>query len=358
MMKHGWCISCLFVCCVSISFCEVRKYANDFLEIGVSARNLAMGKSGIMSSAGPWSLYWNPSLIPRYNGDFMVGYMHAIYMGGIAQYDYLGISKKFDTVGGLSVGFLRIGIDDIPNTLEFMDETGGLHWDKISYFSASDNALLIGYATVWRNLTVGFTGKFIYRKVGKWAQAYGFGIDISSTFSHNDILIGLVIRDITTTNTLWVYTPDQAMINAFQMTGNELPERSTETSLPSVRVAVSKRMNLGKNFSAVPEIVATSYTDGMRNAFITSKVVSIDVNGGLELSYRNIVFVRWGFYNVQKVRAFMGNYHRTTATLTGGIGIKIGKLNIDYSYLNLGGVSPLPYSHVFSASLTIEKPQK
>lgn len=332
---------------------QFRKYANEFLEIGVGARNLAMGKSGICNANGVWGIYWNPSIISNFHGEVDIAYMHSIYAGGIVSYDFGGITKKVDTTNAIGISFLRVAVDNIPNTLEMVDPVGGLHFDKIKYFSISDNALLVSYGSKGL-IPWGFTGKFIYRKGGKWAKAFGFGADISLTGNLSDIVFAIILRNIIPTGVLWTYTLDDTIKSVFLQTNNEIPQKSWEFSAPSLRIAMSKNFNLHKKITLLLEGTLTAFTDGMRNAFITSKGISVDVTGGFEISYAQIVFLRGGFYNIQKEKSIFKTYEKYTLTIGGGIGISLGRLSIDYAYLDLGNLaSDFPYSHVFSASYKI-----
>ncbi|MEJ7665627.1 MAG: hypothetical protein WKG07_41965 [Hymenobacter sp.] len=52
------------------------------------------------------------------------------------------------------------------------------------------------------------SGKVIYRNVGSFANAYGFGIDAGVQYNHNGWRLGLMARDITTTFTAWSIDAD------------------------------------------------------------------------------------------------------------------------------------------------------
>ena len=67
----------------------VRKYSNEFLNIGVDAAAFGMGKSVVATSRDVNSGYWNPaglSAVTDYQGSFM----HASYFAGIANSIFAG----------------------------------------------------------------------------------------------------------------------------------------------------------------------------------------------------------------------------------------------------------------------------
>ena len=41
---------------------------------------------------------------------------------------------------------IRFGVDDIPNTLNLVDADGNVNYDRITYFSVADYALLLSLA--------------------------------------------------------------------------------------------------------------------------------------------------------------------------------------------------------------------
>mgnify|MGYP001386076153 CR=1 FL=1 len=55
----------------------------------------------------------------------------------------------------------------------------------------------------------------INRKAGDFAKAWGFGVDISSTYKKNDWGIAIVAKDVTSTFNVWNYELSNEMINTF-----------------------------------------------------------------------------------------------------------------------------------------------
>ncbi|MCH8547137.1 MAG: hypothetical protein LAT54_10425, partial [Cryomorphaceae bacterium] len=73
-----------------------RKYANEFLEIGVDARALAMGKSVVSSVSGAEAGYWNPAGLAGMEQNIDASLMHAEYFGSIANFDYAAVAAPID----------------------------------------------------------------------------------------------------------------------------------------------------------------------------------------------------------------------------------------------------------------------
>ncbi len=126
-------------------FAEVPKYSNEFLSVGVGARAFGMSHAVVASTEDVNAGYWNPAGLTALKRDADIGLMHAEYFAGIAKFDYAGFAIRIDeqSVGAFSL--IRFGVDDIPNTLELIDNDGNIRYDRISTFSAADYGFLFSY---------------------------------------------------------------------------------------------------------------------------------------------------------------------------------------------------------------------
>ena len=58
-----------------------------------------------------------------------------------------------------------------------------MNYDRITYFSAADMGFLLSYGRKLNDeFSVGGSAKIIHRKAGDFATAWGFGIDLSSSY--------------------------------------------------------------------------------------------------------------------------------------------------------------------------------
>ena len=173
----------LFANSVSAQF---RKYSNEFLNIGAGARGLAMGSAQVASVKDGTAGYWNPAGLVSVKDNPSVNIMHAEYFAGIGKFDYASVSIPVqDNKRTLGVSLLRFAVDDIPNTLFLVEPDGSINYDNIETFSSADYALLLSYAqsikeTEEGHWSYGVNAKIIRRTVGKFASAWGFGLDAAS----------------------------------------------------------------------------------------------------------------------------------------------------------------------------------
>jgi hypothetical protein len=329
------------------------KYSNEFLNIGVGARSLAMSNSVITSTNSAMSAYLNPANLIKNENDIQIGLMHAEYFAGIAKYDFGSIAKRIDYKSSFGFSFLRFGVDNIPNTSELIDAQGNVNYDRVSYFSAADLAFIGSYARkLNRYLSVGGSAKVINRKAGDFASAWGFGIDLSSTYSKNDWSFALVAKDITSTFNVWKYQLSNEMVSTFISTGNELPQNGIELTLPKLILGVSKEFHLKNNINFLIELNTDISTDGKRNVLISGNPFSIDPHFGAEISIKNIVFVRAGVGNIQKTPDLTNKIIYTIQPNL-GLGINIKGIEIEYALTDIGDVSIAEYSNIFSLKFNI-----
>ncbi|MBU2650453.1 MAG: PorV/PorQ family protein [Bacteroidetes bacterium] len=334
---------------------QVAKYSNEFLAIGVGARSLAMANAQTASVNDVTAAFWNPAGLVHMSSSKQIGLMHAEYFAGVAKYDYAGFAMDIDTSSTFAVSLIRFGIDDIPNTLDLYDEQGNINYDRISKFSAADYAALFSYSRKSRisGLSYGANVKIIYRQIGSFAKAYGFGLDAGIQYSLKDWRFGATGKDITSTFNAWTYSLTEDEKEVLEATGNELPENSMEVTMPRLILGAARYIRISKSFSSLVEADFDITFDGKRNTLVKSDFASIDPHLGVEVDYKKIVFLRAGIGNIQEETDF-GNKTTTTFQPNIGIGIRIRKMiSIDYALTDIGDNSIALYSNVFSLRIDL-----
>ncbi|MFQ3578731.1 MAG: PorV/PorQ family protein [Bacteroidales bacterium] len=336
------------------------KYSNEFLQIGVGARALSLGGASIGSVRDITSVYWNPAALTSIGSPIQIGAMHSEYFAGIAKFDFIGLGFRANDATSLGFSFIRLGVDDIPNTLDLIDENGNVNYDRITSFSANDFAFFTSFArkTKIDGLSIGTNAKIIHRKIGPFAKAWGFGIDAGAKYTKNNWITGVMIRDITTTFNAWKFNTE-TFEDVFIITGNDIPENSIETTMPRILASGARNFELLKHFHLQPEIALEITTDGKRNTLISTKLASIDPRIGLEIDFKKIIYLRAGANNYQKIPDF-DNKVRKTIQPNIGLGLQIKHLSIDYAFTNVSFNSDnnTLYSHIFSLSYSIQKKEK
>jgi hypothetical protein len=336
---------------------QVRKYSNEFLNIGVGARALGMGNANISSVEGVESGYWNPAGLLTQKNDIEVGLMHAEYFASIAKYDYAGVSKRIDSNSVAAISILRFGVDNIPNTLDLKDANGNIDYSRISKFNVVDFAALLSYARSLPALTgveLGGNFKIIRRKIGDFGGAWGFGLDLGARYNLKNWRFAAMARDVTGTFNAWSYTMQEDDIATLVQTGNEIPSNSLEITTPKLILGLSRNISVWKNrITILPELNLINTFDGMRNTVIKSDLWSLEPAFGLEIGYKGLIYLRAGLGNIQKELNDRATLYITTVQPNFGVGIKYRIFALDYALTDIGDRSMALYSNIFSLKIDI-----
>ncbi len=316
---------------------KTPKYSNEFLNVGVGARALGMGKVQVSLADNSTAGYWNPAGLTRQTAAYDGTLMHSELFAGIVKTDYAAFSMPLDEKSAVGISVLRLGVDNIADTRTLINEYGQIDYNRISYFSIADYAALLSYARKLgpEGLSVGGSAKIIYRNIGSFANAYGFGFDAGLRYERAGWQLGLMARDITTTTTAWSIDAEQfRSTTPVGQTENVPDENSTEITLPRFVLGGSRQFQLPKEFTALLAADLEATTDGRRNTPLSSGVLSVDPRVGLELGYKNLVFLRGGAGNFQKVSAFDGK-KSTVGQYSLGAGVLLSGLRLDLALSRL-----------------------
>jgi hypothetical protein len=351
-----------FLLSLGISQVFSQKYSNEFLAIGVGAR--AHGMSGAQTALvnDITAAYWNPAGLSEIEAPFQIAAMHAEWFAGVGQYDYLSFGKALnrDKKAYLSFALIRLGIDNIPYTINLVNTDGTINYDNVTEFSAADYALLGSYARKLRNpaFSVGGTVKVVRRVIGSIGNSWGFGADLGMQYRKGGLMLGVQGRDLTTTFNAWSFNLTDREKEVFTATGNEIPVSNTEITKPRFILGAAYKFSLGQKASLLPAFDFEWTTDGQRNVLISSKSFNVDPRFGLEADYDGFLQLRLGAGNFQRVKDdFDPNKESMTFQPNFGVGLRFGRVQLDYALTDIGDVSQVNYSHIFSLRLDFKERQ-
>lgn len=340
MSKRFFYVTLFISLLTSLSFSQtvIGKYAGEFLAIGVGGRPLGMGGAFTALANDVTAGYYNPAGLAHLNYP-QISLMHDERFGNLVNYNYAAVGIPYGKDMSFALSVIRLGIDGIPDTRNaLVDENGNpindinnpaarIDYSKVTEFSNQDWAFLLTYSK--RHSEKFFYGanvKIIRRDIAEY-DATGIGFDIGALYMPNQrLFLGATIQDVTTTLVAW-------------NTGRN------ELISPTLKVGGAYLLNfLGGNVYPAIDLDIRFENRKYASQFNIGPV-SFDPHFGVEYSYKNVVAVRGGYNDVKQ--------------FTIGAGIKLPKLNIDYSFarFNYSEEERLDDTHRISVTLTLEDPK-
>jgi hypothetical protein len=344
----------IFIISIGIQAQSLRNYSNEFLNIGVDASAFGMANAVTSTTNDVNSIYWNPAGMTKIE-DQQASLMHAEYFKGIAKYDFIAYAKSISNTSTVGVSLIRFSVDNILNTTQLIDSDGNIDFNRVSLFNASDMALQLGFAKqiLMKNFDFGISTKIVHRRIGDFAQSWGFGFDAGFQYETDSYKFGLMLRDITTTFNAWSIDSDafESISNSVPGQNQEEPEK-IELTKPKIQFGVSRIFEFGHDYK-----LTTAIDLNMRflktNDIISSDIISVDPAIGFQFAYDNMVYLRGGVNNFQQHINF-DNSKSISVQPNFGVGFKYNGIQVDYALSNIGGANGTLYSNVFSLKIDFD----
>ncbi|MCE2502660.1 MAG: PorV/PorQ family protein [Chlorobi bacterium] len=309
------------------------KYAGEFLSLGVGARYSGLGGAGVAISNDVTAGYFNPSNLSTLKFP-QISVFHEPRFAGLFNYDYAAGALPIDEKQTAGLTILRFGYGEIKDTRNalidrngngIIDEEDRVDPNRIRIGSAADWAFVGSYArAINKKLSVGGNVKLLYRAILA-TSAWGFGIDIGASYKARDHLtLGVTLYDATKSLLAWE-------------TGHQ------EFIVPSLRLGAAYNLDITDDHSVRPTLDGIYRFEGREEATtVDAGLFSLDIAAGIEYGYKNKVFARGGYSELGQ--------------LSLGAGVKLPKLNIDYSFTQENGnLDNIGVTHRVSLMLTLEE---
>lgn len=318
----------------------ISKYAGEFMAIGVGGRALGMGGAFTAVANDVTAGYYNPAGLANLNYP-QIALMHSEQFGNLVNYDYGAVAIPFGTDMSFGLSVMRLGVDGIPDTrqalidgttgtqiFDIRDPNARLNTDLISEFSNQDWAFYLTFSKRQsENFYWGANIKIIRRDIAEFG-ATGVGFDVGALYKPFDNLsLGANVQDVTTTLVAWNTGRNELISPTLKIGGAyKIVEILGGYVMPALDFDIRfENRQFASNFNLGP--------------------VSFDMHAGFEYSYKNLFSVRAGYSDVKQ--------------FTVGAGVKLPKLNIDYSFARFSQseIDRLPDTHRISLMLTLEEPK-
>jgi hypothetical protein len=190
----------------------------------------------------------------------------------------------------------------------------------------------------------------------------GVGVDVGLQLYTNRWRLGIAARDITTTVTSWKFNFTEREKEVFLQTDNEIPIKSYEIMYPRLNIAYGRYfLSDSSKVQLLAELAADVTTDGKRMSLISGNTLSIDPRMGIELSYKNSIFLRGGICNLYSALDNTDTSNTKKYWVyqpSVGVGFKLNQLHIDYAFTSLNMQDNPLFTHVVSLKLNFNKKVK
>ncbi len=338
MLKRTFLV--LVLCSASLfAQTSVGKYAGEFLALGVGGRALGMGGAHTAVVNDVTAGYWNPAGLARIDYPQIV-LMHEEHFGNLVNYNYGAVAIPYGKDMSFGISVIRLSIDGIPDTRDALVDriTGQVIYDitnpyaridysKIKEFNNTDYAFYLTFAKRQsEDFYWGANVKIISRSIAEYS-AFGIGFDAGAYYKPMDNLhLGASVQDITTTLVAWSTGTNELISPTLKLGAAYGIEFLGGTFMPTMDFDIRfENRRFASNFNIGP--------------------VSFDVHSGVEYSYKGLFSVRAGYSDVKQI--------------TLGAGVRLPKLNIDYSFARFSAseTDRLNDSHRISVMLTLEEPK-
>ena len=326
---------------------SLAKYGNDFLSTGAGARALGMGSASVSIASDVTAGYWNVAGLSKISEPQAI-YMHSERFDGIVGYDYGAVALPLQSKNAVfSISFFRQGVDNIANTLNAWDanrnEPRENPEDFITKFSAADLALFFSFAKQSSDrLSYGITAKIVNQRLGPFAEAWGYSLDVGAQLSTDFADFGVSIRDVTTMQKMW--DVNESEFAGFQETFDDsIPSGQNEYVLPSVKLGVSKNF-VFNDFHLITAIDTDLLFENRQAYYINAGRMSIEPHVGAELTFKDVISFRTGVTDF--ITDPEGGF---SVSPTLGLGLQFLQFNLDYGFASFAGTSSnLGYTHRIS----------
>jgi hypothetical protein len=310
----------IFIVLPLLAFAEGNGgYAGAFLRIGLGARNMALGNTGVAGPSDGYAFYYNPAITGFAKGKKIS--LSYSFMSLDRRFNYVGFTMEAPPAAGFSVGWVNSGVGDLPS-VSGIGEFG----ENIDH---SINAAFFNFARRFgEKLSVGLSIKYVWESILAGTDEYfsgGWGWDLGAEYRLNSsVTLAATARDLGTklkANTDKIFERGGTTIDRF----------------PQLYL-------LGIQYQTPLNWVTISYD------LETSNRSDLENHFGVEASYQKAVVIRAGYYSLGGITFGAGINMRALHPERSGLFGYLGQL--DYAFIP--SVYDEGSSHVFSWQIFLD----
>lgn len=178
-------ITLILISMIVMLCAEGNNNAASYIRMGVGAKALAMGSTGVASMDNVTAAYWNPAALTRVN-NFEIATMITSNLGYDRSYNFaaLGMDMKYGYVAVSWINATLTGLEGYDTNNNYTGE-----------FDNSENNIALSYALGSKRIRFGATAKMYSSKIDE-DSATGYGFDAGTIVEISEYMsVGLMIRD-------------------------------------------------------------------------------------------------------------------------------------------------------------------
>lgn len=193
-------------------------YAGSFLRMGLGARSIALGNTGVASPVTAYSAFYNPAAFGHLE-DRLVGLSYS-FLSLDRRFEYISFSMRVPPGAGFSIGWIESGVGDILSYNSIGEVTGEIkHSSNAVYFSFGRR--------FGERLSFGVSVKILFESINDGTDEFdynsnGVGFDLGFVYLLTDqIRIGGQVKDINSklkANTDQIFERGGTTIDVFPVT--------------------------------------------------------------------------------------------------------------------------------------------
>jgi len=168
-------------------------YAGSFLRMGLGARAISMGNTGVAYPINAYSSFYNPALFGMVE-DYLVGLSYS-FLSLDRRYEFISFSMKVPPGAGFSIGWIESGVGGLKSYNSIGEVTGDIN--------QSANAVYFSFGRKFsERLSVGLSLKILFEFINDGTDEFdyssnGVGLDIGVIYKLNDdIVLGGQVKDV------------------------------------------------------------------------------------------------------------------------------------------------------------------
>jgi hypothetical protein len=194
-------------------------YAGSYLRMGLGARSISMGNTGVAFPATAYAAFYNPAAFGLIE-DPLAGLSYS-FLSLDRHSGYISFSMKVPPGAGFSIGWIESGVGDLNSYNSIGEETGEINH--------SANAVYFSFGRQFgSHLSIGVSVKVLFESINDGTDDFeyssnGVGFDIGALYLvTEDLWVGAQIKDINSklkANTEDLFERGGTTIDEFPLTG-------------------------------------------------------------------------------------------------------------------------------------------